>query len=109
MGLIHEDATYATEYIKSFPWRARPGIYVSDIDTTKDASLDSQKKESVHKERIADWEIYNVDKSKSNRFIVRVVADVWISPLSKGSPTFYTKRITKELLDQLQVVCTGHH
>ena len=27
----------------------------------------------------------------------------------KGSPTFYTKRKTKELLDQLQVVCTGHH
>ena len=46
---------------------------------------------------------------EANRFIVRVVADVWISPLSKGSPTFYAKRITKELLDQLQVVCTGNH
>ena len=48
-------------------------------------------------------------ESEANRFIVRVVADVWISPLSKGSPTFYAKRKTKELLDQLQVVCTGHH
>ena len=36
-------------------------------------------------------------------------ADVWISPLSKGSPTFYVKRKTKELMDQLQFVCTGHH
>ena len=35
--------------------------------------------------------------------------DVWISPLSKGSPTFYAKRKTKELLDQLQVVCTRPH
>ena len=46
---------------------------------------------------------------EANRFIVRVVADVWISPLSKGSPTFYTKQKTEELLDQLQVICTGHH
>ena len=48
-------------------------------------------------------------ESEANRFIVRVVADVWISPLSKGGPTFYVKRKTKELLDQLQVVCTGRH
>ena len=48
-------------------------------------------------------------KSESNRFIFRVVADVWISPLSKGGPTFYAKRKTKELLDQLQVVRTRHH
>ena len=48
-------------------------------------------------------------KSEANRFIVRIVADVWISPLSNGSPTFDTKRMTKELLDQLQVLCTGHH
>ena len=46
---------------------------------------------------------------KDNRFIVRFVADVWISPLSKGGHTFYAKQKTKELLDQLQVVCTGHH
>ena len=46
---------------------------------------------------------------EANRFIVRVVADVWISPLSKGSPTLYEKRKTKELMYQLQVVCTGHH
>ena len=48
-------------------------------------------------------------ESEAKRFIVRVIADVWISPLSKGSPTFYAKRTTKELLDQIQVVCTGHH
>ena len=48
-------------------------------------------------------------KSEANRFIVRIVADVWISPLSKGSPTFYVKRKTNELLDQLQVFYTGHH
>ena len=48
-------------------------------------------------------------ESEASRFIVCVVEDVWISPLSKGSPTFYAKRKTKELLDQLQVVCTGHH
>ena len=48
-------------------------------------------------------------ESKANCFIVRVVADLWISPLSKGSPTFYAKRKTKELMDQLQVVYTGHH
>ena len=48
-------------------------------------------------------------ESEANRFIVFIVADVWISPLSKGIPTFYAKRKTKELLDQLQVVCTGHH
>ena len=35
--------------------------------------------------------------------------DVWISPISKGVPTFYAKQKTKELLDQIQVVCTGHH
>ena len=48
-------------------------------------------------------------KSKANCFIVHVVADVWISPLSKGSPTFYAKQKNKDLLEQLQVVCTGHH
>ena len=63
----------------------------------------------MHKARIADWEIYNVAESKANRFIFQVVADVWISQISKGTPTFYTKRKTKDLLDQLQVVCTGHH
>ena len=53
--------------------------------------------------------MYDVAKNKANRFIVGVGADVWISTLSKGSPTFYAKRISKELLDQLQVVCMGHH
>ena len=48
-------------------------------------------------------------KSKANRFIVHVVADVWIYSFLKGSPTFYVKRTTKELLDQLQVVCMGNH
>ena len=109
MGLIDKDAAYATEYGKSFPRPDRPGIYATNIDTTKYASLDSQKKEAVHKANIADWEIYDVAKSEANRFIVRVVADVWISPLSKGSPTFYAKQKTEELLNQLQVVCTGHH
>ena len=50
-----------------------------------------------------------MEESEANRFIVRVVADVWISPLLKGSPTFYEKRKTKEPLDQLQAVCKGHH
>ena len=48
-------------------------------------------------------------ESEANRFIVRVVADVSISPLLKGGPTLYAKRKTKELLDQLELVCTGHH
>ena len=56
-----------------------------------------------------DWEIYDVAQNKANRFIVGVVADVWISPLSKGSPTFYAKRISKELLGQIQVVCMRHY
>ena len=81
MGIIDEDASYATEYRKSFPRLLRPGIYASDIDTTKDASLDIQKMEAVHKARISDWEIYDVAESEANRFIVRIVADVWISPL----------------------------
>ena len=50
MGMIDNNATYATEYRNSFPWPARPGIYASDINTKKDASLDSRKKEAVHKE-----------------------------------------------------------
>ena len=91
------------------PWPDRPGIYATNIDTTKYASLDSQKKEAVHKAKISDWEIYDVAESEANSFIVRVVADVWISPLSKGGPTLYAKRKTEDLLDQLQVVCTGHH
>ena len=98
MGLIDEDAAYATEYGELFPWPLRPGIYVSDSDTTKDASLDSRKKEAIY-----------MAESKADRFIVRVVVDFWISPLSKGVPTFYAKRKTKELLDQLQFLCTGHH
>ena len=92
MGLIYEDAAYATEYGELFPRLSRPGIYASDIDTTKDASLDSRKNEAVHKERISDWEIYDVAKNEANRFIVRVIADIWISPLSEGSPMFYAKR-----------------
>ena len=109
MGLIEDDTTYATNYSESFPQPARPGIYVSDINTTKDASLDSHKKESAHKTTIADWEIYNVAESEANFFIVRVVPDVWISPLSMGIPKFYMKRMTKDLLDQLQVICMEHH
>ena len=57
MGLIEEDVAYATEYGESFPRPERPGIYATDIDTMKDASLDSRKKEAVHKARISDWEI----------------------------------------------------
>ena len=76
MGVIDKDTTCATKYGYSFPQPARPGIYVSDIDTTKDASLDSRIKESIHKATILYWEIYNVAESKSNHFIVRVVADV---------------------------------
>ena len=41
MGMINEDAAYVTEYGESFPRPERPGIYATDIDTTKDASLDS--------------------------------------------------------------------
>ena len=109
MGIIDKDAAYATEYGELFPWPERPGIYATDIDTMNDASLDSLKKEAVHKARIADCEIYNVAKSEADCFIVRVVTDFCISPLLKGSPTFYVKRKTKELLYQLQVICTGHH
>ena len=76
MGMIDKCAAYATEYGESFPRPSRPGIYTSDIDTTKDASFDIKKKEAVHKERIYDWEIYNVTESEAKNFIVRVVADV---------------------------------
>ena len=107
--LSDNNAAYATEYGKSFPCPACPGIYVSDIDTTKDAYLDSCKKEAFHKATIPDWEIYDMAESEANRFITRIVVDVWISPLSKGSPTFYANRMTNELLDQLQVVWAGHH
>ena len=55
MGLIEEDAAYATEYVESFPWPERPGIYASDIYTTNDASLDIRKEEAVHKAKIIDW------------------------------------------------------
>ena len=99
MGMIDDDAAYDTKYGKSFPRPARPGIYASDINTTKHVSLDSRKKEAVHKATITNWEIYDMAESEANCFIVRVIADVWISPLLKGSPTFYAKRITKELLD----------
>ena len=44
IGMIDDDAAYATEYGESFPWPVRRGIYVSDIDTTKDATLDIQKR-----------------------------------------------------------------
>ena len=76
MDLIDNDTAYATKYGESFPRRARPGIYASDINITKDASLDSQKQEAVHKATIAYWEIYDVAKSKANRFIVRIVTNV---------------------------------
>ena len=99
MGMIDDDAAYDTEYSKSFPWPARPGIYASDINTTKHVSLDSRKKEAVHKATITNWEIYDVAKSEANCSFVRVIADVWISPLLKGSPKFYAERMTKELLD----------
>ena len=98
MGLINEDATYATEYSESFPRPERPGIYASYINTTEDASLDIRKKEAVHRARIVDWEIYDMDESEANCFIICIVADVWVSPLLKGSPTFYAKRTAKELL-----------
>ena len=55
MGIIDNDAAYVNEYSELFPRPARPGIYASDIDTTKDASLDSRKNEAVHKASIADW------------------------------------------------------
>ena len=109
MGLIDDNTAYATEYGKSFPWMALPGIYVLDIDKTKDAYLDRRKKEAVHKSTISDWEIYDVAEIEANRFIVSAVADVWIYPLSKGFPTFYVTRMTKELLNQIQVVCTRQY
>ena len=40
MGLINEDAAYTNQYGELFPRPPRLGIYDSDIDTTKDASLD---------------------------------------------------------------------
>ena len=109
MGMIDDDAAYATEYGDSFPRPVHPGIYALNIDTTRDASLDSRKKEAFHKATVTEWEIYNVAKREANRFIARIIADSWIYPLLKGSPTFYAKKTTKELLDQIQVVCTGHH
>ena len=72
-------------------------------------SLDIRKKEAIHKATISYWEIYNVAESRANRFIVCIVADVWISPLLKWSLTFYAKRTIKDLLEQIQVVCTWHH
>ena len=60
MGLIKEDDAYATEYSESFPRPLRPDIYTSNINTTKDAYLDSRKNEAIHKARIADWVICDV-------------------------------------------------
>ena len=76
MGLIDNNAAYATKYGELFPRPERQGIYVLDIDTTKDASLDSRKKEAVHKATISNWEIYEVAKIEASHFIVPVVADV---------------------------------
>ena len=76
MGLIDKDAAYASEYGELFPQPECTGIYATDIDTTKDAYLESRKKEAGHKTRIFDWELYNVAKSAANHFIVRVVVDV---------------------------------
>ena len=76
MGLVDNNTVYDTKYGESFPQPVRQGIYTSDIDTTKDGSLDSRKKEAVHKARIAYREIYGVAESEANCLIVRVVADV---------------------------------
>ena len=54
MGLINDYAAYTTKYSESFPRPAHQGIYASYTDTTKDSSLDSLKKEAIHKARIAD-------------------------------------------------------
>ena len=101
MGLIDDDAAFATECSKLFPWPAHLGIYASDIDTLKDASLDIRKKEDVHKATIYDWEFYEVAEIKASRFIVRIVTDVLIYPLLKGSPTFYAESMPKELVYQI--------
>ena len=101
MGMIDDNAAYAIKYGESFLWPARLGIYASDIDTLKDASLDIRKKEDVHKATIYDWEFYEVAEIKASRFIVRIVTDVLIYPLSKGSPTFYAENMPKELVYQI--------
>ena len=67
MGLVNKDAAYATEYGELFPQPFLPGIYASDIDTTKYASLENRKKEAFHKASIADWEVYDVAKSEACR------------------------------------------
>ena len=58
MGLIDKDAAYTTKYGKLFPRPARPGIYDSDINTMKDTSLDSRKKEAVHKRLVPAQDVH---------------------------------------------------
>ena len=53
--LVFSVCLCATKYGKSFPRPARPGIYASDIDTKKYASLDNRKKEAVQKATIYNW------------------------------------------------------
>ena len=55
MGLIENKATYTTKYGKLSPWPVRLGNYASDINTTEDASLDSRKKEALHKAIVDNW------------------------------------------------------
>ena len=109
MGLVNKDAAYATEYGELFPQPFLPGIYASDIDTTKYASLANRKKEAVHKANIADWEIYDVGKSEAYRLSPTSLRMSGSLHFRRGGPALYVKRKTKELMDQLRVVCTGHH
>ena len=44
MGLIDDDAAYVTKYGESLPHPLRPGMYASDINTTKTLTLSSKKR-----------------------------------------------------------------
>ena len=67
------------------------------------------KKEAEHSSLRTDWAVYNTAKRESGLFILKVVAHVWLSELSKGLWTYFSDMLAKTMLDKLQEICLGNH
>ena len=72
-------------------------------------TITTRKKEAAHTSIRNDWAVYNMAEHESGLFILKVVAHVWLSELSKGLSTYFSDMLAKTMLDKLQEICLGNH
>ena len=107
ISIILGDVKYTAKYGQAFSPPQRVGAY--DTSLPDDAKpVVRAKYEARWRAKRLDQNTYETARRETTSFILKAVEDTWVREL-KDPETFYTDVSPRDLIDHLQVQCTGRH